>query len=93
MHQQLHGRVTTFKVGCLYVHAVRQEAPTEHSARCDPNRRPHDTEQKLRCSGYLSHYPDRADVAWLPDQLAERDAHIAALEEWLRRNEWAFSLR
>jgi uncharacterized protein with GYD domain len=35
----------------------------------------HDIEQKLRCWGYLSHYPDAEhDVAWLLDQLAEPDA-------------------
>lgn len=40
----------------------------------------HDIEQKLCCWGYLSHYPDaERDVAWLLDQLAERDAHIAEL--------------
>jgi hypothetical protein len=31
-------------------------------------------------------------VAWLLDQLAERDARIAELEARLQRNEWAFSL-
>jgi len=53
----------------------------------------HDIEQKLRCWGYLSHYPDaERDVAWLLDQLAERDARIAELEARLRRHEWALSL-
>ncbi|HEV2356653.1 MAG TPA: hypothetical protein VGZ23_03460 [bacterium] len=52
-----------------------------------------DIEQKLRCWGYLSHYPDAEhDVAWLLDQLAERDARIAELEARLQRNDWAFSL-
>jgi hypothetical protein len=37
-----------------------------------------DIEQKLRCWGYLSHYPDAEhDVAWLLEQLAEPDARIA----------------
>jgi hypothetical protein len=35
-------------------------------------------------------YPDaERDVAWLLEQLAERDARIAVLEARLRRNEWA----
>lgn len=53
----------------------------------------YDIEQKLRCWGYLSHCPDaERDVAWLLDQLAERDARIAELEARLRRDEWVFSL-
>jgi hypothetical protein len=32
------------------------------------------------------------DVAWLLDQLAERDARIAELEVRLQRNGWTFSL-
>jgi hypothetical protein len=52
-----------------------------------------DIEQKLRSWGYLSHYPDAEhDVAWLLDQLAERDTRIAELEARLRWNEWMFSL-
>jgi len=47
----------------------------------------HDIEQKLRCWGYLSHYPDAVrNVARLLDQLAERDARIAELEARLRQN-------
>jgi hypothetical protein len=57
----------------------------------DPQRL-HDIEQKLRCWGYLSHYPDAEhDVAPLLDQLAERDARIAELEALLARNEWVLS--
>ena len=53
----------------------------------------HDIEQKLRGWGYLSHYRDaEGDVAWLIDQLAERDARIVELEARLRRAEWLFSL-
>ena len=53
----------------------------------------HDIEQKLRCWGYLSHYPDaERDAAWLLDRLADRDARIAELEARLQRNEWAFTL-
>ncbi len=53
----------------------------------------YDIEQKPRCWGYLSHYPDaERDVAWLLDRLAERDARIAELEARRRRNGWAFSL-
>ena len=48
-------------------------------------KRLHDIEQKLRCWGYLSNYPDAGrDVAWLLDQLAERDARIAELEARLQ---------
>lgn len=55
--------------------------------------RPHDIEQTLRCWGHLSHYPDaERDVAWLLDQLTERDARIADLEARLQRNEWMLSL-
>ena len=58
----------------------------------DAERR-NDIEQKLRCWGYLSHYPDAEhDVAWLLEQLAERDVRIAELEARLQRNEWVFSL-
>jgi len=54
--------------------------------------RVNDIEQKLRCWGYLSHYPDaQRDVAWLLEKLAERDARIAELEARLPRNKWAFS--
>jgi len=53
----------------------------------------HDIEQKLRYWGYLSHYPDaERDVAWLLDQLADRDARIAELETRLKDSEWALSL-
>jgi hypothetical protein len=46
----------------------------------------HDIEQKLRCWGYLSHYPDaERDVAWLLDGPAKRDVRIAELEARLRR--------
>jgi hypothetical protein len=31
-------------------------------------------------------------VAWLLDQLAEPDAHIAELQARLQRNEWMFSM-
>jgi hypothetical protein len=47
----------------------------------------HDIEQKLRCWGYLSHYPDAEhDVAWLLEQLAEQKARIAELEARLQRD-------
>ena len=53
----------------------------------------HDIEQKLRCWGYLSHYPDAEhDVAWLLERLAEQTERITELEARLQRNEWAFSL-
>lgn len=48
-----------------------------------------DIEQKLRCWGYLSHYPDaERDVAWLLEELTERDARIAALQAKLKATEW-----
>lgn len=48
-----------------------------------------DIERKLRCWGYLSHYPDAEhDVAWLLDKLAECDARIAELEARPERNKW-----
>lgn len=38
----------------------------------------HDIGQKLRCWGYLSHYPDaERDVTWLLDRLAEQGERIA----------------
>lgn len=50
-----------------------------------------DIEQKLRCWGYLSHYRDaERDVAWLLNQVAERDERIADLEARLQRAEWLF---
>jgi hypothetical protein len=53
----------------------------------------HDIEQKLRCWGYLSHYPDAEyDVAWLLERLAEQSERIAELEAQLQRVEWTFSL-
>jgi hypothetical protein len=53
----------------------------------------HDIVQKLRCWGYLSHCSDaERDVAWLLDQLAERDARVPELEVRLQRNEWAYSI-
>ena len=52
-----------------------------------------DITQKLRCWGYLSHFPDaERDVAWLVEKLVERDERIAELEARLRRVEWALSL-
>jgi len=47
----------------------------------------HDIEQKLRCWGYLSHYPDaECDVAWLLERLAEQTERVAELEARLRWN-------
>ena len=55
--------------------------------------RHHDIEQKLRCWGYLSHYPNaEQDVTWLLERLAERDARIAELEARLRREECVLRL-
>jgi hypothetical protein len=52
-----------------------------------------DIKQKLRCYGYLSHYPDaERDVTWLIEQLAERNARLAELEAKLRLHEWGLSL-
>lgn len=53
----------------------------------------HDIEQKLRCWGYLSHYPDaERDVAWLLERLAQQTSRVAELEARLQRAEWMFSL-
>jgi len=53
----------------------------------------HDIEQKLRCWGYLSHYPDaERDMAWLLERLVEQGERIAELEARLRRADWASSL-
>jgi hypothetical protein len=53
----------------------------------------HDITQKLRDWGYLSHFPDaERDVAWLLEQLAERDARIAELERTVKQTEWILSL-
>jgi hypothetical protein len=52
-----------------------------------------DITQKLRCWGYLSHFPDaERDVAWLVEKLVERDERIAELEARLRYAEWTLSL-
>jgi hypothetical protein len=49
--------------------------------------------QKLRCWGYLSHFPAaEQDMAWLVERLAERDERIAELEARLRHVEWTLSL-
>jgi hypothetical protein len=75
--------------------AVRQEARTEQPERSDVTaaERLKDIEQKLRCWGYLSHYREaECDVAWLLDQLEERDVRIAALEARLWLMEWTWSL-
>jgi hypothetical protein len=64
--------------GCI----VRQEPSTERleAQRVTDGEHLHDIEQKLRCWGYLAHYPDAEhDVAWLLDQLAERDACIVTV--------------
>ncbi|HLW47348.1 MAG TPA: hypothetical protein VKW09_06225 [bacterium] len=53
----------------------------------------HDIMRKLRCFGYLSHFPDaERDVAWLIEQLAERDLRIADLEARLKDTAWLLSL-
>ena len=52
-----------------------------------------DIAQKLRCWGYLAHFPDaERDVAWLVAKLVEREARIAELEARLRYVEWTLSL-
>lgn len=53
----------------------------------------YDVEQKLRCWGYLSHYPDaERDMAWLLERLADREARIVELEMRLRDRDWFYSL-
>lgn len=64
-----------------------------NATRVTDGERLEDITQKLRCWGYLSHFPDaERDVAWLLDQLAERDERIVALETRLRESEWLLSL-
>lgn len=64
-----------------------------NATRVTDRERLEDITQKLRCWGYLSHFPDaERDVTWLLKQLAERDERIAALETRLRETEWLLSL-
>lgn len=52
-----------------------------------------DITQKLRCWGYLSHFPDaERDMAWLIAKLVEREDRIAELETRLRYADWTLSL-
>ena len=52
-----------------------------------------DITQKLSEWGYLSHFPDaERDVAWLLEQVAERDARIAELELKVKQTGWILSL-
>ena len=44
-----------------------------------------DIKEKLNRRGYLSHHREaECDMAWLLEQLDEREAHIARLEEKTR---------
>jgi hypothetical protein len=82
-----------------FCRVVRQDRVTEHpeAGNVTPSnaRRPaegerlNDIMQKLRCWGYLSHFPAaEQDVAWLVEKLVERDERIAELEARLRSAEW-----
>ena len=46
-----------------------------------------DIKEKLNRWGYLSHHPEaECDIAWLLQQLDEREADFARLEERLEEN-------
>jgi len=48
-----------------------------------------DIKEKLNRWEYLSHHPEaECDMAWLLQQLDEREAHIARLVERLKENDW-----
>ena len=51
--------------------------------------RVNDIRERLNRWGYLSHHPEaECDMAWLLQQLDEREAHIARLVERLKENDW-----
>ena len=48
---------------------------------------------KLDRGRYLSHHPEaEGDMAWLLEQLDEREAHIARLDERLEKSDWILLL-
>jgi len=52
-----------------------------------------DIKEKLNRWGYLSHRPEaECDMAWLLEQLDERKAHTARLEERLEESDWMLLL-
>ena len=52
-----------------------------------------DIREKLNRWGYLSHHPEaECDMAWLLEQLDEREAHIARLQERLEESDWMLLL-
>ena len=68
-------------------------APRANDAPSADSERLNDIAQKLRCWGYLSHFPDaEQDVAWLVEKLVERDERIAELKARLKYAEWTSSL-
>ena len=67
--------------------------PNIRTERVTDAERLHDIQQKLRCRGYLSHYPEaERDVAWLLNRRPSGTRRFAELEVRLRRNELAFLL-
>ena len=49
--------------------------------------------EKLNRWRYLSHHPEaECDMAWLLEQLDEREAHIAQLEARSEKNDWTLLL-
>ena len=52
-----------------------------------------DIKEKLNRREYLSHHPEaECDMAWLLEQLDERKAHTARLEERLEESDWMLLL-
>jgi hypothetical protein len=61
---------------------------TGNRSRVTDAERLHDIKEKLNRWGYLSHHREaECDMAWLLEQLDEREAHIARLEERLEDND------
>jgi len=74
---------------------VRQESCAEHREpqSLTAAERLNDIREKLNRWGYLSHHPEaECDMAWLLEQLDEREAHIARLDERLEKSDWILLL-
>ena len=66
---------------------------TGNRSRVTDAERLHDIKEKLNRWGYLSHHREaECDMAWLLEQLDEREAHIARLEARSEKNDWTLLL-